>query len=382
MNLSIYLHWPFCRSKCPYCDFMSVPRFLEGEYEEVEDLLFGDLEGSLKELESPLIKTIFFGGGTPSLMTPKAIERVINFLAKNYKLSDDIEVSLEANPATFDENKLKDIKKAGINRLSLGVQSFEDKNLAFLGRIYRSEQALLAAEYVAKTFSNYSFDFMYGYQTQDIQDLRYDLSKAIEYGCPHVSCYQLTFEHDTPFYNKLQKGEILQISENQEILMYEFINKFLKERGFNRYEVSNYSLENFESKHNLAYWRYKDYLGVGPSAHSRLVIKNHKYELVKTSDIDTWKKQIINKQNAYEIKNKLSDLDQLEETFIVGLRISEGISVKHLEDRFDASLLSNLYERLNKLVNKNLINPITDRIQLSESGFIKMNSIINYLFVP
>lgn len=164
-NLSIYIHWPFCKSKCPYCDFMSVPKNDPKEYKEIENLLLKDLENSLSELESPYIKTIFFGGGTPSLMNTKSIAKILNFIMKNYKTDSDIEISLEANPATFSKQKLKEIKETGVNRLSLGIQSLQDKNLKFLGRIYDSEQALRAAEVVANTFSNYSFDFIYGYQT-------------------------------------------------------------------------------------------------------------------------------------------------------------------------------------------------------------------------
>ena len=163
-DLSIYIHWPLCKSKCPYCDFMSIPEHNPNKYEEIEDFLLLDLENSLRELENPIIKTIFFGGGTPSLMSVRSIEKMIDFISRNYRTTSDIEISLEANPATFSLQKLKEIKQAGVNRLSLGIQSFLDKNLKFLGRIYDLQQALKAADMVANTFSNYSFDFIYGYQ--------------------------------------------------------------------------------------------------------------------------------------------------------------------------------------------------------------------------
>lgn len=385
MNLSVYLHWPFCRSKCPYCDFMSVPRCCSDEYQEVENLLLQDLINSIRELDNPYIKTVFFGGGTPSLMNASAIERILNFLSKNYKVADNVEISLEANPATFDKQKLNDIKKAGINRLSLGVQSFKDKSLSYLGRIYNSYQAITAAETVANSFSNYSFDFIYGYEGQEIEDLQSDLTQAMSYECPHISCYQLTFEPNTPFYKKLQNNEINQISEDQEIDMYKFINSFLEKYTLKRYEVSNYCLEGFESKHNLAYWKYQNYLGVGPSAHSRLVLDGQKYELMKTYDVDIWKDQVVKNQSAYEVRNKLSSLEQLEELFIVGLRLMEGIPTSSLNENFNDQLLSPVYNKLNQLVGGNLIKPfnktgINQRIQLTESGLIKINAIINYLF--
>ncbi len=382
-DLSIYIHWPFCRSKCPYCDFMSIPKDDlndSEEYEEVETLLLKDLKNSLRELESPFIKTIFFGGGTPSLMSTRSVERIINFVTQNYKTDSNVEISLEANPATFSKEKLKEIKEAGINRLSLGVQSFQDKDLKFLGRIYNSEQALKAAEMVVNTFSNYSFDFIYGYQSQSIDDLKNNLSMAVDFGCPHISCYQLTFEEGTPFFRSLQKGEIKRMTETQEIEIFKFIRDFLKEFSFNRYEISNYALKNFECMHNLVYWRYNNYLGVGPSAHSRLIMDEKKYELKKFSDIHKWKSSLYKNLSTYEEKNPLTDYEQLEEIFVMGLRLSEGISIKDLKSRFPDSVLNPILKRINLLSDENLFADSENQIKLSENGLLKQNSVLEFLF--
>ncbi len=379
-DLSIYIHWPFCKSKCPYCDFMSIPKNDSKEYEEVENWLLKDLKISLRELEDPFIKTIFFGGGTPSLMGPKTIEKIVNFITKNYKTDHDIEISLEANPATFSNKKLQEIKDAGVNRLSLGVQSFQNKNLKFLGRIYDSEQALKAAEMVASIFSNYSFDFIYGYQTQSMDDLKDDLTKAVNFDCPHVSCYQLTFEEGTPFFQLLREGKIRPINEEQEVEIFEYIQNFLREFFFNRYEISNYALKNFESKHNLAYWKYQNYLGIGPSAHSRLVFDNQKYELKKYSNLDKWKSNLSNNPPAYEEKRILTDYEQLEEIFVMGLRLSDGILVESLKSKFSDSMLNSIFERIVFLRDKNLLKKSDTHIRLSESGVLKQNSIVEFLF--
>jgi len=379
-DLSIYIHWPFCKSKCPYCDFMSIPKNDSGEYEEIENLLLKDLENSLKELDSPNIRTIFFGGGTPSLMSARAVAKILNFIMKNCKTDTDIEISLEANPATFSKQKLQEIKEAGVNRLSLGVQSFQDKNLKFLGRIYDSDQALKAAKMVADTFSNYSFDFIYGYQPQTIEDLKNDLAMAIKFGCPHLSCYQLTFEKGTPFFESLQSGKIKPITEAQEIEFFRCIQDFLKEFSFNRYEISNYSLKNFESKHNLAYWRYQNYLGVGPSAHSRLIINNQKYELKKFSDLNKWKLNLCESLSTYEEKNPLTDYEQLEEIFIMGLRLFEGISIKRLKSRFSDAILEPILEKIDRLSNEDLFEKSQTWVKLSEIGMLKQNSIVEFLF--
>ncbi len=359
---------------------MSVPEHDLNRYAEIEYSLLLDLKNSLRELEKPIIKTIFFGGGTPSLMSAQSLEKMIDYIARNYRTDSDIEISLEANPATFSDQKLKEIKKAGVNRLSLGIQSFLDKNLKFLGRIYDSQQALKAADMVANTFSNYSFDFIYGYQEQSLNDLEYDLNMSMKFHCPHLSCYQLTFEENTSFFNLLKNGKIIPISENQEIETFKYINDFLKRFSFNHYEISNYALKNFESKHNLAYWRYQDYLGVGPSAHSRLVFSDQKYELKKFRDINEWKSRLSENLSTYEEKRSLTEVEQLEEIFIMGLRLSEGISIKRLRSEFSDSLLQPILKRINSVSNTNLFEKSKTHIKLSEDGLIKQNSVIEFLF--
>ena len=377
-DLSIYIHWPFCKSKCPYCDFMSIPEHNEDRYREIEDLLLIDLKNSMDELENPFVKTIFFGGGTPSLMSTKFLEKIIDFITKKYKTDRNLEISLEANPATFSSQKIKEIKKAGVNRLSLGIQSFLDKNLRFLGRIYNAFQAVKAADMVANLFSNYSFDFIYGYQNQSIKDIEYDLNMAKKFHCPHVSCYQLTFEENTPFFYLLKKGDISTISENQEIKIFQHINAFLN--TLNRYEISNYSLKNFESKHNLAYWRYQNFLGVGPSAHSRLIFGKQRYELKKIPDINKWKSRLSENLSTYEERKSLTKFEQLEEIFIMGLRLSEGVSLKRLESEFSESLLQPIFKKINTISDTNLFKQSKTHIKLSENGLIKQNSIIKFLF--
>ena len=379
-DLSIYIHWPFCKSKCPYCDFMSISKNSSEEFDEVEILLLKDLETSLQELDVSSIRTIFFGGGTPSLMNAKTISKILNFITKNYKTNSNIEISLEANPATFSKEKLKEIKEVGVNRLSLGIQSFQDKDLKFLGRIYNSEQALKAAEMVTNIFSNYSFDFIYGYQSQSIDDLKNNLLMAVNFGCPHISCYQLTFEEGTPFFRLLQNEKIKQLTEAQEIEFFRYIQDFLERFSFNRYEISNYALKNFESKHNLAYWRYQNYLGVGPSAHSRLVFNNQKYELKKFSDIDKWKSSLYRNLSTYEYRNILMDYEQLEEIFVMGLRLSEGISIKSLKSRFSNDILDPILKRIDLLSKENLFKKSESQIKLSENGMLKQDSVVEFLF--
>ena len=203
MGLAIYIHWPFCVSKCPYCAFNSVAHEVDDElFANFGDALLEELRWSFENFSIESVSSIFFGGGTPSLMQTESIEKILEFLRKNCRVEDNVEISLEANPGTFDRHKLHALKDIGINRLSLGVQSFSDSNLKFLGRIYDGTRARAAAESVAEIFENFSFDFMYGYCVQEKNSLENDLNIAFELACPHMSIYQLTIEPETPFCEK------------------------------------------------------------------------------------------------------------------------------------------------------------------------------------
>ncbi len=379
-DLSVYLHWPFCLSKCPYCDFMSISESNVQVYDKYVDYLLSDLKSSICKIENPLIKTIFFGGGTPSLMKPSQLERFINFLYKNYSIDGDVEITLEANPATFTENKMIDFKNVGINRLSLGIQSFNDKNLKFLGRIYSSKQAIKSAEIVSKCLKNYSFDFIYGYQIQSENDLEADLRLAMSFQCPHISCYQLSFEQNTPFYEKLMTKKISEISEYKSINLFNFIHDLLQDYSLMRYEVSNYALTGFESKHNMAYWLYKDYLGVGPSAHSRLTYNNMKFEIAKFRSICTWTSKIQQCITTDEINKPLSTEEEIKEIFIMGLRLSQGIQLNSLLSKFSQNLLIPIFKKIQILKEQGFFCLNTENIKLSEKGLLTMNSVLDFLF--
>lgn len=381
-KLSIYLHWPFCLSKCPYCDFMSIPTQNDDElFEKYAELLLLDLKNSLEKIDYDFqIETIFFGGGTPSLMSAKGIEKIQKFLQT--KTNANAEISLEANPATFDSQKMRDFKNAGINRISLGIQSFSDTNLQFLGRIYDSHQAISSAEIVAKIFDNFSFDFIYGYECQTIKSFEKDLRTAINYDCKHISCYQLTFEEGTLFQKKLQAGIIKTISEEQEILFYKFIDDFLKPYGIFRYEISNYAKKGFECKHNLAYWNYCNYLGVGPAAHGRIKSENYKYATEKIRNPFEWAKAIEEKQETYSVFSKLNEEEILQEILIMKLRLLKELDLCDLYEEVSKNVVEEMisYKKLEFLQSQGLIklqNP--KQIRLTESGILKLNSIVEFL---
>jgi oxygen-independent coproporphyrinogen-3 oxidase len=352
-------------------------------YRRFEDYLLRDLKQSLEEIDHRhVIRSVFFGGGTPSLMTPQSIERILDFLFQNFSLQNNVEITLEANPATFDLEKMRNFRHAGVNRLSLGVQSFFDKNLRFLGRIYDGKQALEAAAVTSQIFDNFSFDFIYGHQS--LKNLLQDLSMAVNFGCRHVSCYQLTFEEDTPFYRRLQSGDIKQMGESRAIKFHDAIGDFLESFGIFRYEVSNYSTMNYESRHNLTYWEYDDYLGVGPGAHSRISSDgNKKKEMIKISDPFLWEKA-LESNNTFSLVNTLTEKEKLTEALIMGLRLIKGIKKENLYSKISNIVVDSALslERLLFLSKNGLI---TEKIfsksilQLSEIGLKKMNSVVEML---
>jgi oxygen-independent coproporphyrinogen-3 oxidase len=384
--LAIYIHWPFCLSKCPYCDFCSFPLNDAKIYEDFGGYLLMDLRQSLAEIENPSIKSVFFGGGTPSLMAAQAVEGIVEFLDKNYSMAADVEITMEANPGTFDAQKMADFRAAGVNRLSLGIQSFSDENLRFLGRIYGAKQARAAAEIVAKTFENFNFDLMYGYNEQADGSLASDLRLAVDFGCQHISCYQLTFEGNTPFHDRLLSGDIKRIGEDQEVAQYNFINIFLKNHNILRYEVSNYAMAGYQSKHNLAYWMYEDYLGVGPAAHSRITTNedgnNRKNEIVRISDPFGWAKACsANDRKTLRHVKKLTQLEELQEIIIVGLRMTNGLKISDIHKRIPKKIFDKIicFEKILALRKQNLIENDDEILKITERGFLKMNSIIEYL---
>jgi oxygen-independent coproporphyrinogen-3 oxidase len=348
-------------------------------YEKFGDYFLEDLKRSVAAIGDKHIKSMFFGGGTPSLMNPQSIAKILDFLSKNYHIKDDVEVTLEANPATFDKNKMQNFKNAGINRLSLGIQSFLDDHLKFLGRIYNGKQALKAAEIVSGVFKNFSFDFMYGYECQTETTLEQDLLRAVRFGCKHISCYQLTFEKNTVFYDNLLVGNIKQIDENKEVKLYEHIEDILKNHNIFRYEVSNYSMLGFESKHNLAYWQYDDYLGIGPSAHSRVTINKNKNEMVKIRDPFLWESALNQNKTTFSYINTLTEKEQLKEAILMGLRLISGITINDLYRKISRETVDRVISKrkMKFLRQKKLMTQ--KNIQLTNVGLQKMDSVVEFL---
>ncbi|HEX9787636.1 MAG TPA: radical SAM family heme chaperone HemW, partial [Candidatus Binatia bacterium] len=267
---SLYIHIPYCVSKCPYCDFNS---HVVAEIPEVNyaDALLRELEhyGNLEDWRGRTVQSIFFGGGTPSTFKPTSIGKLLAWVAATFPINLDCEITLEANPGTVDSDKFFGYRDAGVNRISVGVQSFQPKLLKFLGRAHTADEACKALDTVRQAgFDNFSFDLIYANPGQSLNELEADLDTALEFQPPHLSAYNLTFEEGTPFYHEYRAGRMKSLSEDEEIAMAELIETKCSGAGLSRYEISNYSRRGWHSRHNVNYWRGGDYLGLGAGAHS------------------------------------------------------------------------------------------------------------------
>ena len=380
-KLSLYIHWPYCESKCPYCDFNShkIESVNESEWiQSYTNQLYKMKDVLLKyEVKHDKLNTIFFGGGTPSLMPLKVIESILYTANKIFKFEENIEITLEANPGSYEREKFQDIKLLGINRLSLGVQSLNDENLSFLGRKHNFQDALIAIELAMKTFQNVSTDLIYGLAGQNIKEWEQELNSFLKkFNLNHLSVYQLTIEEGTKFYTDYKKGLLKTINEDLSADFYNLTNDILNNYKYNRYEVSNHSQKKFESKHNLNYWNSENWIGIGPGAYSRLWSSNQKN---KRFEIENYKspKSWLSKNFLNAKFNQVKFIDNCEtnkDLLIMGLRLTKGIKLNSL---LDTSIITD--EKILDLKNEKIININKGIIKVNKNHLIKLNSILKYL---
>ena len=326
-SLSIYIHWPFCKIKCPYCDFNSYKRESVDQTQWIEAYLRA-LELWFSRLDQRKIGSIFFGGGTPSLLDPKFVELSLQKINKLWGINNDCEISIEANPNSVSELKFKRFKEIGINRVSVGMQSLNNRDLKLLGRDHNKDQALKAVEIVRKWFKNFNLDFIYGRQYQDTNMWEDELSQIISLEAPHLSLYQLTIEENTSFH-KLFKRDLLKGLPTTKIAaeMYDTTKRFCENGDYKQYEISNYARKGFRCKHNLSYWKYSDYIGVGPGAHGRIKKSGKIYATEEEMNPDIWLKKTVDSALSTPKITPLENRVVFEEKLIMNLRISEKIPI-------------------------------------------------------
>lgn len=377
MSISIYIHYPFCRSKCPYCDFNSYCN-LKIDEEELINAYLNEIEYYKDIIKDKIIDTIYFGGGTPSLMSEKLLSNIMNKINSLYKINKNCEISLESNPNSINYEKLKSFKDIGINRLSIGVQSLIDEDLKFLGRIHNKNEAIEAINNAQKIFNDrYSIDLIYGRPNQNLKEWKDELNKAIQLSPFHISLYQLIIEKGTPFYrNKIQ-------TPNEDIAtkLYEETHNILEKNNIFQYEISNYAKNGYECKHNLVYWNNGEWIGIGAGAHGRININQKRYSIQNLKKPLNWLDKTLKNKNGISIKKLLSKQEIIEEYLIMGLRIKDGIKIENLQKNIDCN---NFYDILDKnniefLTKLNLINANDKNIKLTKKGFLLLNSVIEKL---
>ncbi len=324
-GFGVYVHWPFCVSKCPYCDFNSHVRSTIDET-GWRDALLRDLETQARPFADRRVTSVFFGGGTPSLMAPATVAAVIDRIAALWPLAPDVEITLEANPNSAEVARFRDLRAAGIGRVSIGVQALDDDALRLLGRAHGGDEARRAIAAAAAIFDRFSFDLIYARPGQGLDAWTRELGAALALAGEHLSVYQLTFEPGTRFEQLRRRGDIVPLDDETADAMFDATRAILDAHGLPAYEISNHARPGAASRHNLGYWRYEDYLGVGPGAHGRLTLGGVKYATRAERAPETWMAQVAAAGEGMAARDVVAPADAAREALLMGLRLTAGIS--------------------------------------------------------
>ena len=379
MSFGVYVHWPFCLSKCPYCDFNSHVHETIDHKQWVKSYL-REIEYIAEMTNGRKVETVFFGGGTPSLMEPETVHEILSAVQKHWDVAPDWEVTLEANPTSSEADKFRAFRQAGVNRLSLGIQSLRENDLKFLGRTHDIAQAKGAIELAANTFDRFSFDLIYARPQQTVEQWIAELKEALDMAVGHISLYQLTIEKNTPFFIRHARGEFKVPEEELGADFYDATEEVMAQAGFQSYEVSNYAKPGQQSRHNLIYWRYGDYAGIGPGAHGRLTLDDKKYATRTHRAPDIWLERTLQNGHAHHDFEFIDHLQRLQETMMMGLRLSEGVPLARLEQEYHGDIFDVLSkEKISKLQNEGLLIFEDGMIRATHAGRKCLNSVLNYL---
>lgn len=367
--LGLYIHWPFCVSKCPYCDFNSHVRD-EVNQAAWREALLADLRHEAALTPGHELTSIFFGGGTPSLMPPATVAALIDAATGYWPVADDLEITLEANPSSVEANKFADLAKAGVNRLSLGLQSLDDEALRFLGRAHGVAEGLAALDVAQAQFDRVTFDLIYALPDQDLATWEAMLRRALGFGTTHLSLYQLTIEPGTRFATMAQQGGLVPKDADEAADFFELTQAITSDAGLPMYEVSNHAAKGQESRHNLVYWRYQDYAGIGPGAHGRrggMATMRHKKP-------ENWMAALARNEHGCQEESMLSPRDRAAERLLMGLRLVEGLAIPD----WQAAYID--WDRVDRLVIQGLMTRQGNHIAASANGMLLLNALIDACF--
>ena len=378
-TLAVYVHWPFCKFKCPYCDFNSHVR---------ESIAHKDWASAyLKELEyyrertgARHIQSVFFGGGTPSLMEPATVQAVIDCIDDLWGIPQGTEITLEANPTSVEAGKLEGFKSAGVNRVSLGVQSLRDADLKALGRQHSAQEAVAAVKTAAKIFERFSFDLIYARSGQTLDSWREELKEALQYANGHLSLYQLTIEKGTQFHTLHARGELVIPDEDTGASLYELTQEMTEAAGLPAYEVSNHARFGDESRHNLVYWRYGDYAGIGPGAHGRLTLEGGKWATRAHRAPELWMQRVEKDGHGAHEMEAVDAAARGREMLMMGLRLMEGVCLEKFKREAQtgfSDFVNN--KRAELLVEEGLLEISSASVSATQKGRQRLDSLLAYL---
>ncbi|MBP7334661.1 radical SAM family heme chaperone HemW [Niveispirillum sp.] len=379
-GFALYVHWPFCASKCPYCDFNShvrekvdQPRWAEAMLRELDH--FADLTAGRR------LTSVFFGGGTPSLMPPSTVEAILKRADQRWGLPAGTEVTLEANPTSVEADKFRAFRAAGVNRVSLGIQALNETDLKALGRRHSADEALTAIGLARSIFPRYSFDLIYARPGQTVAAWREELSRALDHAVGHLSLYQLTIEEGTQFHTLHARGELVLPEEEVQGELYTATQDVLNAAGLPAYEVSNHARPGEESRHNLTYWRYGDYVGIGPGAHGRLTLPGQGKVATRTHRApEIWLDRTLATGTGAKPFEAVAAADRLTEMLMMGLRLSEGVAL----DRVTAETGQPLADwiepsRLDSLIRHGMLERRGDVLAATRDGRERLNAVLSRL---
>lgn len=373
-GFGIYIHWPFCAAKCPYCDFNSHVRHQAIDQPRFTAAFKREIATMAERMPGREAGSIFLGGGTPSLMEPATVEAILDSIAAHWSIADDAEITLEANPSSVEAERFRGYRSAGVNRVSLGVQALNDRDLRFLGRLHNVEDALAAIETARAVFPRISFDLIYARPDQTPDEWRSELEAAIDRAADHLSLYQLTIEEGTPFFALREAGKLTPPDEDRAADLFAVTQEVCDRNGLTAYETSNHARLGAQCQHNLVYWRYGEYAGIGPGAHGRLITHEGRRATSMIRDPETWLARVEGWGDGLESDDLLTREEEADEMLLMGLRLAEGIDLARYKSISGRDLDPG---RLRDLAENGMVETTQDdRVRVTRSGAFVLDAVV------
>ena len=373
-GFGLYIHWPFCQAKCPYCDFNShvVAHIDQMAWARA---YVSEIERVGAQTQGRLLRSVFFGGGTPSLMDPEIVDMILRKVRDTWTIANDIEITLEANPTSVEAGRFAGYRQAGVNRVSMGIQALNDVDLKALGRLHSAKDAMAAFDVARHEFDRVSFDLIYARQNQTLEQWKTELTTALSMAIDHISLYQLTIETGTAFGDRYAAGKLAGLPDDDRAAdMYEITQDICGDAGFPAYEVSNHAKFGAQSTHNRIYWTYGDYVGVGPGAHGRVTLNNQRFATETPLAPGKWLNAVRTYGSGEQTKIALSQEDQTIEFLLMGLRLTEGVNLKRI-----TNTRKNFENNINSLIEMGMLSLDQDQLLTTKIGRPVLNAILRQL---